>query len=48
MLSDNRIDPASHRGFPTVWRSLSYYLGLGDAFNVYHFFKNINLDIEEE
>ena len=28
MLSDNRIDPASHRGFPTVWRSLSYYLGL--------------------
>jgi len=27
-LASGDIDPASHRGFPTVWRSLSYYSGL--------------------
>lgn len=27
-LSSGVIDPASHRGFPTVWRSLCYYSGL--------------------
>lgn len=27
-LSSGTIDPASHRGFPTVWRSLSYFTGL--------------------
>ena len=27
-LSTGAIDPASHRGFPTVWRSFSYYSGL--------------------
>jgi GT2 family glycosyltransferase len=27
-LSSGNIDPASHRGFPTVWRSLCYYSGL--------------------
>lgn len=27
-LTSGSIDPASHRGFPTVWRSLSYYSGL--------------------
>lgn len=27
-LSSGIIDPASHRGFPTVWRSICYYSGL--------------------
>jgi GT2 family glycosyltransferase len=27
-LSSGQIDPASHRGFPTVWRSLCYFMGL--------------------
>jgi len=27
-LSSGGIDPASHRGFPTVWRSFCYYAGL--------------------
>lgn len=27
-LRDGSIDPASHRGFPTVWRSFCYYSGL--------------------
>ena len=31
-LADGRIDPASHRGFPTPWASLTYYLGLEKLF----------------
>ena len=27
-LQNGSIDPASHRGFPTVWRSFCYYAGL--------------------
>lgn len=27
-LPNGNIDPASHRGFPTVWRSFCYYAGL--------------------
>jgi len=27
-LASGSIDPASHRGFPTVWRSFCYYMGL--------------------
>lgn len=27
-LRDNEIDPASHRGFPTLWRSFCYFSGL--------------------
>ena len=27
-LASGGIDPASHRGFPTVWRSFCYYAGL--------------------
>jgi len=27
-LSTGSVDPASHRGFPTVWRSFCYYAGL--------------------
>jgi hypothetical protein len=32
MLSSGEIDPASHRGFPTIWRSLTYFLGLEKIF----------------
>ncbi|MBI5357118.1 glycosyltransferase family 2 protein [Candidatus Collierbacteria bacterium] len=30
--SDGKIDPASHRGFPTPWNALSYFLGLEKLF----------------
>lgn len=32
VLSNGEIDPASHRGFPTLWRSISYFLGLEKIF----------------
>jgi len=32
VLSNDSIDPASHRGFPTLWRSFSYFLGLERIF----------------
>lgn len=28
ILSNGEIDPASHRGFPTLWRSFTYFSGL--------------------
>jgi len=28
LLPNGNIDPASHRGFPTLWHSLCYFLGL--------------------
>jgi len=28
MLTEKTIDPASHRGFPTIWHSFTYFLGL--------------------
>lgn len=28
MLNNSRIDPASHRGFPTLWHSFTYFTGL--------------------
>ncbi|OIN89662.1 glycosyl transferase family 2 [Candidatus Beckwithbacteria bacterium CG22_combo_CG10-13_8_21_14_all_01_47_9] len=31
-LKNGRIDPASHRGFPTPWASLTYYCGLEKLF----------------
>jgi GT2 family glycosyltransferase len=31
-LSNRQVDPASHRGFPTPWASLTYYLGLEKLF----------------
>ncbi len=31
-LSDGLIDPASHRGFPTIWNSCSYFLKLEKLF----------------
>lgn len=32
VLSNGKIDPASHRGFPTPWSSLTYFLGLEKLF----------------
>lgn len=32
VLPDHEIDPASHRGFPTVWRSFCYYAKLEKIF----------------
>lgn len=32
VLVNGEIDPASHRGFPTIWRSLCYYAGLEKVF----------------
>lgn len=32
-LFNHQIDPASHRGFPTPWASLTYYLGLEKLFS---------------
>jgi len=31
-LSDGSLDPASHRGFPTPWSSVTYFLGLEKIF----------------
>ena len=31
-LSDGNIDPACHRGEPTLWASISYFFGLEDLF----------------
>lgn len=32
VLPSGEIDPASHRGFPTLWRSFTYFLGLEKTF----------------
>ena len=31
-LPNGNIDPASHRGFPTIWRSITYFSGLENFF----------------
>lgn len=33
-LTDGTIDPASHRGFPTIWNSLCYFLKLEKIFGI--------------
>jgi len=32
ILLDGEVDPASHRGFPTIWRSFAYFIGLEKLF----------------
>lgn len=32
-LADGSMDPASHRGFPTLWRSFTYFSGLERLFS---------------
>ncbi len=48
-LPDGKIDPACHRGFPTPWASLSYFLGFeklfpkSEIFSQYHLgYKDMN------
>jgi len=41
ILPDGEIDPASHRGFPNLWRSLTYFLGLERLFFYVPFLNNI-------
>lgn len=41
VLSNGEIDPASHRGFPTLWRSLCYFSGLEKAFYYIPFLNKI-------
>lgn len=47
MLPNGTMDPASHRGFPTPWAALTYFLGLekthSQIFGQYHqLYKNFN------
>ena len=37
-MADGKIDQASHRGFPTLWNALSYFLGLEKLFPKTRFF----------
>ncbi len=54
VLSTGDIDPASHRGFPTIWRSFAYFSGLEKATKTIPFFNRMfggyhltHLDIRE-
>jgi GT2 family glycosyltransferase len=57
VMPDGEIDPASHRGFPTLWRSLAYFSkaekvtshvpGLNRMFGGYHL-TYLNLNSEHE
>ena len=40
-LQKNGIDPASHRGFPTLWRSFTYFTGLERFLAKFSFFKKV-------
>jgi len=41
VLQNGLIDPASHRGFPTPWASLTYFLGLEKIFSKAYLLNNI-------
>ncbi len=41
ILPDGSLDPASHRGFPTLWRSFSYYSGFEKAFGKLPFLNRV-------
>lgn len=54
VLSTGEIDQASHRGFPTIWRSFTYFLGLEKIFKNTFFLNKIfggyhlvNLNLKE-
>jgi len=40
-LKNGQIDPASHRGFPTLWRSFCYFSSLEKVLSFNSFFKKI-------
>lgn len=42
-LLDGSLDDAAHRGFPTPWRSLCYFLGLSKVFPRVAFFSGYSL-----
>lgn len=42
-LPDGEIDDACHRGFPTPWRALTYFSGLGKLFPHSQFFNGYHL-----
>lgn len=53
MLPEGGIDPASHRGFPTIWRSFTYFSGLEKLFlkvpllnKIFGGYHMVNLDLE--
>jgi len=57
LKTEKQIDPASHRGFPTLWRSLTYFLKLEKLFQHVPFFNRLfggyhlierNLDVIHE
>lgn len=41
LLPNGSIDPASHRGFPTVWRSFCYFFGLEKIFSFIPFLNKL-------
>jgi len=41
LLQNGQIDPASHRGFPTLWRSFTYFAGLEKLFFKIPFLRRI-------
>lgn len=43
VLIDGKIDPACHRGFPTPWASLSYFLGFEKLFPKIRLFSGYHL-----
>lgn len=54
VLSNGEIDPASHRGFPTIWRSFTYFLGLEEIFKntfllnkIFGGYHLVNLNLKE-
>ena len=54
VLGNGEIDPASHRGFPTLWRSFTYFLGMERIFKSTFFLNKIfggyhliNLNLKE-
>jgi len=53
LLADGKMDPDCHRGFPTPWASITYFLGLeklfpkSRLFGQYHkFFLDLNINHE--
>lgn len=43
ILPNGRLDDASHRGFPTPWRALTHFTGLGSFFPYSTFFNGYHL-----
>ncbi|MDH7476430.1 MAG: glycosyltransferase family 2 protein [Microgenomates group bacterium] len=41
VLSNGQLDPASHRGFPTLWRSFCYFSGLEKFFGNWPFLNRL-------